>query len=97
MTATKFNLGQILATPSALEAMEVSGQTPAFFLDQHHVGNWGDVSAGDWKLNDEALKDGSRILSVYRTLGGKKLWIITEAIDDAGQRAATTILLPEEY
>jgi hypothetical protein len=26
-----------------------------------------------------------------------KLWIITEAVDDQGQRAATSIILPEEY
>jgi hypothetical protein len=47
--------------------------------------------------NDEALKDGSRILSAYLTLKGKKLWVITEATDDDGHRAATTLLLPEEY
>ena len=93
----KFSLGQIAATPGAIEAMEESGQTPAFFLDQHVSGNWGIVGEEDWKLNDEALKDGSRILSAYLTLKGKKLWVITEATDDDGHRAATTLLLPEEY
>jgi hypothetical protein len=28
---------------------------------------------------------------------GAKIWIITEAADDDGQREATTILLPDEY
>ena len=93
----KFSLGQIAATPGAIEAMEESGQTPAFFLDQHVSGNWGIVGEEDWKLNDEALKGGSRILSAYLTLKGKKLWVITEATDDDGHRAATTLLLPEEY
>ena len=93
----KFSLGQIAATPGAIEAMEESGQTPAFFLDQHVSGNWGVVSEEDWALNDQALKDGSRILSAYLTLKGKKLWVITEATDDDGHRAATTLLLPEEY
>ena len=51
----------------------------------------------DWKLNDESVRDGSRILSAYKTSNGVKLWIITEATDDQGRRAATTILLPEEY
>ena len=94
---TKFTLGQIVATPGAIEALQEGGQTPDFFLDRHASGDWGEVDAEDGKLNDEALKQGSRILSAYRTLKGKKLWVITEAVDDQGQRAATTILLPEDY
>jgi len=93
----KFQLGQLVATPGAIEAMQESGQTPDFFVEQHVTGNWGIVSEEDSVLNDEALKDGSRILSAYLTLKGKKLWVITEATDDDGHRAATTLLLPEEY
>jgi hypothetical protein len=48
-------------------------------------------------LNDESLKDGSRLLSAYLLKDGTKIWIITEAEDDNGKREATTILLPEEY
>jgi hypothetical protein len=97
MPTAKFPLGRILATPAAIQAMAESGQTPEFFLDRHIAADWGEVDQDDWKLNDEALKDGSRILSAYRTLKGRKLWIITEATDDEGHRAATTILLPEDY
>jgi hypothetical protein len=97
MPTPKFPLGQVVATPGALEAMEDSGQAPAFFLDRHFAGDWGEVDSEDWKLNDQALTDGSRLLSAYKTLKGVKLWIITEATDDEGQRAATTILLPDEY
>jgi hypothetical protein len=92
-----FPLGQVLATPGALNALEQSGQTPAHFLDRHSSGDWGEVCAEDRQLNDQALQDGSRILSVYHTYRGAKLWIITEAADDAGNRAATTLLLPDEY
>ena len=97
MTRAKFPLGQVVATPGALEAMEEAGQNAAFFLDRHVAGDWGEVSADDWQLNDESLKDGSRVFSAYRTLKGKKLWVITEAVDDNGHRAATTLLLPDEY
>ena len=97
MTRAKFPLGHVVATPGALEALAESRQTPAFFLEQHASGNWGVVDEEDWRLNDEALKDGSRILSAYLTLKGKKLWIITEAADDNGQRESTTLLLPDEY
>jgi hypothetical protein len=48
-------------------------------------------------LNEAALVQGDRILSAYRTLKGVKVWVITEAADDNGHRAATTILLPDEY
>jgi hypothetical protein len=88
----KFALGQIVATPGALEALNAAGQTPSFFLDQHAVGNWGEVNAEDKSLNDLALVDGSRLLSAYRTLKNSRIWIITEA-----NRASTCLLLPEEY
>ena len=65
---TKFNLGRIVATPGALEAMQESGQTPDFFLDRHVSCDWGEVDSEDWQLNDQALVDGSRLLSAYRTL-----------------------------
>jgi hypothetical protein len=94
---SKFSLGQLAATPGALEALDASGQGPDFFIARHLAGDWGEVNEEDQKLNDEALIHGDRILSAYRTLKGVKLWVITEAADDNGHRAATTILLPEEY
>ena len=36
--------------------------------------------------------NGSRILSAYKTLKNKKLWVITEA-----DRSSTCILKPDEY
>ncbi len=95
--AAKFPLGRLAATPGALEAMEASGQTAEFFLARHASGDYGEVNDEDRQLNDEALIHGDRILSAYRTLKGVKLWVITEAADDNGHRAATTILLPDEY
>lgn len=93
----KFSLGRVVATPGALEAMSAAGQTPLDFLARHSQGDWGEVCDEDKALNDEALKDGSRLLSAYMMANGTKIWVVTEAADDAGQRAATTILLPEEY
>lgn len=93
----KFCLGQIAATPGAIEALEASGQDASFFLRRHAAGDWGEVCQEDWQLNNTSLVDGSRILSVFRTLKGTRLYVITEATDDDGHRAATTILLPEEY
>jgi hypothetical protein len=93
----KFFPGNCYATPGALAALEEAGQTAAFFIDKHVQGDWGCVSEEDQRANDQSLLDGSRLLSAYKTLKGEKLWIITEAEGDDGKRAATTILLPDEY
>ena len=93
----KFSLGQIVATPGALEALEKANQSAIEFIQRHARGDWGDVCDEDREANDEALIDGSRLLSAYRTSLGEKIWVITEAADDSGKRAATTILLPSEY
>ena len=68
--------------------MEEAGQSPGFFLEKHVQGDWGEVNDEDKRANDQALVDGSRLLSAYRTLKGVKIWIITEAADDQGRRAA---------
>ena len=88
----KFPLGQVVATPGALEALKESAQTPDFFLDKHANGDWGMVDAEDKAENDLSVREGLRILSAFKTLKGKKLWIITEA-----DRSSTTLLLPDEY
>lgn len=97
-TQPKFKLGQILATPGALEALHRNHTDGLEFLRRHVSGDWGAVCRDDAELNDLALQDGSRILSAYLLADETKLWIITDAtIDDHGNRQATTFLLPEEY
>jgi hypothetical protein len=96
--SAKFRLGQLVATPGAIQALQRAGQDPLTFLTRHRAGDWGDVCASDARLNDEAIAhEGdidrqSRVLSSYRTNAGEKLWIITEC-----DRSSTTLLLPEEY
>lgn len=89
--------GRVLATPGVLEALEQAGQNASEILARHLAGDWGVVSADDNAANDESLKDGSRLLSAYILKTDVKIWVITEAADDHGNRAATTALLPEEY
>jgi hypothetical protein len=95
--ADRFSLGQMLATPGALAALQRAHQTPTEFLLRHSRGDWGDVCDEDKRLNDQSLEDGSRLLSAYQTADGIKLWVITEAADESGHRLATTVLLPDEY
>ena len=98
MTITaRFYLGQILATPGPSKPWKRAARRPLSSWTGMPQENWGTVCPKDALLNDEALKSGDRIISSYSTLKGVKLWIITEATDDNGHRAATTILLPSEY
>ena len=87
-----FSLGQIVATPGALAALEKARQPPQEFLSRHVRGEWGDLCEEDQRENAFSLERGFRLLSSYRTLAGSKLYVITEA-----DRSVTTILLPEEY
>jgi hypothetical protein len=88
----KFPLGQVVATPGALDALEQAGQSPLEFVDRHAQGDWGELSESDRQENEFSLREGFRLLSAYRLDDGTKIWIITEA-----DRSATTILLPQEY
>lgn len=94
---SSFELGQVVATPGALRALEVAGMTPVALLQRHSQGDWGDLSLVDRHANDEAIRDGSRIFSAYILPTDAKIWIITEAVNDTGHRASTCILLPDEY
>jgi len=88
----RFSLGQVTATPGALEAMNDAQQSAFEFIARHARCDWGDTCPDDATANDQSLIDGTRLLSVYRTSKGEKLWLITEA-----DRSVTTLLLPEEY
>lgn len=88
----KFKLGRLVSTPGALAAINDSGETPWTFLIRHMAGDWGLLDDEDKRLNDEAVKDGSRIFSAYTTAKGIKLYVITEA-----DRSSTCLLLPSEY
>lgn len=90
--STLFPLGQVVATPGALAALEKSGQGPQDFLSRHVHGDWGDLCDEDRNENQLSLEHGFRLLSSYRTLADVTLYVITEA-----DRVSTTILLPEEY
>jgi hypothetical protein len=87
-----FTLGQIVATPGALRALERANQSAALFLTRHAEGDWGELDPEDIRENEYSVAHGFRLLSSYTTAVGDKLWIITEA-----DRSATTLLLPDEY
>ena len=86
----RFLLGEVVATPGALGILAPAELQDA--LLRHVTGDWGDVDEDDRQANEQALADGSRLMSAYKSSLGKPFWIITES-----SRDLTTILTPEEY
>ena len=87
-----FPLGELVATPGALAALQKAGQSPAEFLSLHVRGQWGDISEEDRRENEYSLQHGFRLLSSYRTNANETIWLVTES-----DRSVTTLLLPSEY
>jgi hypothetical protein len=86
-----FDTGRMVATAGATGAFAAAGEQAGSYILRHVTGDWGDLCDDDKELNDDALRDGDRLLSAYRLGTGVKVWIITE-----GDRSVTTILLPSE-
>ena len=61
-------------------------------LNRHFQADWGDLCEEDLHMNDQALRIGGRLFSVYHTPEKVRYWVITEA-----DYSVTTILLPEDY
>ncbi len=86
----RFHPGHLMITRNAKDALPHVEVDAA--IKRHLQGDWGDVCPSDWQLNEDALKQGGRLLSVYHTQDKVKFWIITEA-----DYSATTVLLPSDY
>ncbi len=92
----KFKLGRLVATRGVDTLMREDNKFREFVvasLNRYQICDWGDTCDEDKRSNDETLKDGNRLLAVYKDpRTGKTIWIITE-----WDRSVTTILFPEEY
>ena len=102
----RFPLGQIVATPGALELLQETGFSAAALISRHVHGDWGDLCEEDRTENEFAVTRRLRILSCYRLVDAARLaatptekrsslptlWIISEA-----DRSVTTLLRPSDY
>jgi hypothetical protein len=99
---TSVSLGSVYMSASVSMVLESFPTLSDFVyssLSRHRVSDWGDCCVDDAYFNDTALKEGSRLFSVYHLpseftsdIGQESIWIITEA-----DRSATTILFPSDY
>ena len=85
-----FPLGNVAITAHAMSELFPFDVLTA--LERHSQRDWGNVHPEDRGLNDAALLEGYRLVSVYDDMGPVTFWIITEA-----DRSLTTILLPDDY
>src|SRR5262245_28637169 len=86
----KFQLGRVVITRNALATIPPDDVAAA--IQRHSCGDWGELDQHDLAENERCLKEGGRLLSVYRAENGVRFYIITES-----DRSVTTILLPEDY
>ena len=92
--ANRFALGVCVVTQGIHQLQKsavASDKDLRPFITRHLSGDWGNTPDEDKMLNDEATKNGSRIISSY-LFNGNRIWVITE-----GDRSVTTVLLPSEY
>ena len=56
---------------------------------RHATGDWGLLNPHDRQQNEDALRQGGRLVSVYQSSTGQRFYVITES-----SRDLTTVLLP---
>lgn len=86
-----FPLGKVSLTHGVNDLIQGQHEVLNSFLMKHVKGEWGLLDDDDKLSNEQALKYGGRLLSVYE-LHEIKIWIVTEA-----DRSRSTFLLPWEF
>ena len=91
----KFPLGKMVLTAGVNGRIADDTEFSKFVLKsigRHARGDWGDLSKEDQAENEYSIGKHLRLLSAYKEEGMPDIWVITEA-----DRAATTVLFPDEY
>jgi hypothetical protein len=86
----KFPMGDMVITPGAIAGLDQISVKLA--IARHASGDWGGLDEHDRTVNENSLRDGGTLVSIYKDSRGVKFYVITEY-----DRSRTTVLLPEEY
>jgi hypothetical protein len=108
---SRFELGQIVVTQAARDALRGAGVAAGDLLGRHAFGDWGQVDVLDRKQNELGLRLGLRLRSVYTIEATEKEGAPADRLGSHAMapsihttlwvittpsRARTTILLPSE-
>ena len=88
--STHFPAGDLFITTNAKAKLTENDTLTA--IARHLRCDWGNLCRHDRLVNEEALANGERLSSVYRSEAGEEFWIMTE-----WDRSYTTILMPSDY
>jgi hypothetical protein len=87
----KFEVGEVLVTPTAADALDTQGRTVSDLLGRHQAGDWGDVSDQVRLVNERGLSEGFNLQSTYLLDSGQRLVVVTN-----GERTLTMIHLDRQ-
>jgi hypothetical protein len=73
----KFEVGDVLVTPTAAAALDAQGRTVSDLLARHQAGDWGDVSDQVRMVNERGLTEQFNLQSTYVLDGGQRLVVVT--------------------
>ena len=113
MKTALFPTGELLVTPGAFLASIACQANLESYLERHAQGDWGVLDAHDRCVNEEALRNGHRLLSAYDlpadkgdgddnasridNASGGSQTSIRIWIITDADRRSSTVLLPDEY
>lgn len=82
----RFDIGEIVITPAANDALAANSLTLEDLLTRHRAGDWGEVSAQVREVNERGLLEQFNLQSAYPLPDQRRLVVVTN-----GERTATTI------
>ena len=88
--AAKFQLGEIMATRAAMDA--VPSDEILCALLRHQSGDWGEIPERFRAANNQGIAESARLLSAYKTDSVPQFFVLTES-----DRSKTTVLLPDDF
>lgn len=93
MSNPLFEVGQLVITRRAQQALDDANQSVQEFVSRHVVGDYGSIPDHVRQENQDALDYGDeRILSAYTTGKGIGIWVCTEE-----NRESTAVIVEREY
>jgi hypothetical protein len=90
-TRCLFRLGQVVVTAQAAHALERNAVAVEQVLSRHQQGDWGDLTAYEWRWNGDALKNGAMLMSVYHLEDHSIIWVVT-----VGDQSMTRVSVPTD-